>query len=303
MPNTLVHVGVQGALCRSFVSTIDLKWIYVGCVIPDVPWILQRVIRLGGLPVDLYQLRLYAIVQASLMGCLVLAGAIASLTEAPGKIFVVLSLNALAHLVLDALQIKWANGVHLFAPVSWTLWNVGLFWPESLVNYLLTGVGFAYILWYWRDAAARPILTRVLGARSWLVSGVLLLAYILAPVSLLNGPLDADNHDVATLLNVSNRTGRDVEFDRVPYEKLATQERVRTLANEWLLVTGHTLGHSGVVSIKGKFVARDTVEILELHEHSRWFRDSATIMALLLIGMLCFLSHVRYRAVSCSGDA
>ena len=45
MPNTLAHLCVQGIATRSLIKDADLKWIYTGCVIPDVPWILQRVIR------------------------------------------------------------------------------------------------------------------------------------------------------------------------------------------------------------------------------------------------------------------
>ena len=75
MPNTLAHLGIQGVATRAFIRTADVKWIFLGAVIPDIPWILQRLVR-GTLPgVDLYELRLYATVQASLAVCLLAAAA------------------------------------------------------------------------------------------------------------------------------------------------------------------------------------------------------------------------------------
>ena len=69
MPNTLAHLGVQGIATRSVLRDADLKWIYLGCIIPDVSWIIQRLVRYVIPNIDLYDLRLYAIVQASLLFC------------------------------------------------------------------------------------------------------------------------------------------------------------------------------------------------------------------------------------------
>ena len=134
MPNTLGHLGVQGVVTRALIRDADLKWICAGVVVPDVPWILQRALR-WVLPVELaVDLRLYVIVQASLAWTLVLAGALALATAAPGRVFRVLSLGAVVHLVLDAAQIHWGNGVHFLAPASWRLTRFGLFWPESATS-------------------------------------------------------------------------------------------------------------------------------------------------------------------------
>ena len=61
MPNTLAHLGVGGVLTRSLVPDADLRWVYIGCVIPDVPWILQRVAYSLPISVDLYNLRLFGV--------------------------------------------------------------------------------------------------------------------------------------------------------------------------------------------------------------------------------------------------
>ena len=123
MPNTLAHFGIQGVATLVMLRQADPKWIFVGCIIPDVPWILQRIVRPVITDPDLlYDLRLYTIAQASLICCLLLCGAFAVLSANPGRIFAILSLNSCFHLLLDAFQTKWGNGVHrvvyIIGPIS-----------------------------------------------------------------------------------------------------------------------------------------------------------------------------------------
>ena len=40
MPNSLVHFAVQGVVTRSVLRDADIKWVFLGCIIPDVPWII-----------------------------------------------------------------------------------------------------------------------------------------------------------------------------------------------------------------------------------------------------------------------
>jgi hypothetical protein len=106
MPNTLAHIGLQTPLTKLGLKTAPLQWIALGCVIPDIPWILQRIFRL--IPtLDPVSLRMYAVFQASLLSCCVLSLAFALLTRRTGFVFLVLSLNSLCHLLLDACQKKW----------------------------------------------------------------------------------------------------------------------------------------------------------------------------------------------------
>ncbi len=136
MPNTLAHLGIQTFCSKAIIPKADFKWIALGCIVPDLPWIVQRIIRFAGLGVDLYDLRLYCIVQASLAFCLLVAAAVSLQVRDSGKIFLLLLLNCIFHLFLDASQLKWANGIHLFAPFSWDIINFGLYWPESIFTYI-----------------------------------------------------------------------------------------------------------------------------------------------------------------------
>ena len=107
MPNTLVHLGVQGAVCRALCPQADPKWVWAGCIVPDAAWILQRIAGLvPGVPA--YELRLYAVVQASLGFSLLLAVAVTAFSGKWGPAALIVGANALFHLLLDACQIKWA---------------------------------------------------------------------------------------------------------------------------------------------------------------------------------------------------
>jgi hypothetical protein len=76
----------------------------------------------------------------------VLSAAAALLAQAFWRTWAILGGNAVLHLILDAMQTKWGNGVHFLVPFSWDLTNWGLFWPESAVTYGLTAFGLGYIL-------------------------------------------------------------------------------------------------------------------------------------------------------------
>ena len=83
---------------------------------------------------------------ASLAITLLLAAAIAALTAAPRRVFAWLGLNALLHLLLDATEIKFGNGVHLLAPFSWRMTSFDLVAGESPLYLALTLAGVALVL-------------------------------------------------------------------------------------------------------------------------------------------------------------
>ena len=72
MPNTLVHFAAQGAASHALWRRLDPRFVYLGCLLPDLPWILRRAVVGFGLPVDTFDLRLYTMGLASLAGTLLL---------------------------------------------------------------------------------------------------------------------------------------------------------------------------------------------------------------------------------------
>ena len=284
MPNVLAHLGAQGLISKASFRHADWRWIFVGCIVPDVPWIAQRAIRTLSPAVDPYELRVYAIVQSSLIVSLFLCAALSTLSAMPRRTFALLSVNVLLHLLLDSLQTKFANGVHLFAPFSWELLNLGLFWPESLASYLLIALGIVVSLYAWRESRGEPLVLRVSPRRLALAS-LLLAAWSFAPLLLRHGPIAADNHFVRTLRLVHERSGRPVEFDRAAYVRVGQGDYLKTFAGEELQLDGSAHNASATVSVRGRFVDSRTVQVLELHEHRAWARDLGSYVGLAFVGL------------------
>lgn len=283
MPNTLAHFAVQGFATRAVARDVAPGWILLGGVIPDVPWIFQRVNGLLGLGIDPYGLRIYAIAQSSLGVSLLLCAALALLARASVRVFAVLAAGAVLHLVLDAAEEKWANGALFFAPVSWELTNFGWFWPESPVAHALTLAGLGYLGWEWarRDRYSLG-LTRPSAAR---LAGALLLttAYLLVPHAMREGVIRSDSHFVATLRPGEPRVGRPVEFDRVGVGHGASGTSFRTLAGEEVEIVAGSPPGGGVLSLRASFVAPRAVEVHEYHAHQGRLRDLGSYVGLLLL--------------------
>lgn len=286
MPNTLAHIGVQGFLNQAVKPGIDPKLVCLGCLLPDLPWIFQRVLLEIMPGSDPYTVRLYCIAQASLFVTLMLCGALAFLSKTPKAVFMILGVNVLLHLVLDGLQTKWANGVHFFAPLSWDLWNVGLFWPESLPTYIMTGGGLLYIGWQWRKGISQPLPFSPWSPFNVGISALLLLLYFALPLVLIEGPRNANNHFVRTLEEIEARPGRPLESDRSSYVKTPAGDMLGLFTGETIKSSREILDHSATVSIRGRFVTPTQLDVLEFHEHSSWFRDTGSYLGiLLLLGM------------------
>ena len=268
----LAHYGAQGVLSRTLMPKAEIKIVFLGCLLPDIPWIFLRIINLVAPHLDPIPARLYAIGQGSLFVTLFLCGSIAAISARPKRIFGILAFNVLLHFLLDALQTKWANGVHFFAPISWELINFELFWPESLPTYGLTLLGLFYACWLWRKAIDEPLILPRLSVKKVGWSLALLVMYLVLPIFFLQGPYLADNHSIKTIMTKEERTGHDVEFDRSHYKKNENGDFLISFLEEKLGILNNHLDHSGEYSIRARFVDSQTIEILEFHEHIQGFR-------------------------------
>jgi len=283
MPNTLMHLGAQGLVSKVVFRNADVKWIYLGAVVPDIPWIINRVFQPVLSASAVYDLILYAAIQSSLIFCLVLSAALSALSSRPWRVFMILAFGSLLHLLLDACQTKWGNGVLLFAPFSWDLLNFGLFWPASALTMVATGLGAVFFIYAWFRF---PVTVSSLAAPSGgaaLVFAVAILLFFLLPLVLMPTVKETGIHSVSTLQTPSQRAGKSVTFDRVPYIHRAGQDYIRTVSGEELRVVG--VGHvgNGHVSIKGYFVDQKSVVIEALHVSSAAVRDYASYLGLVLV--------------------
>lgn len=294
MPNTLVHLGIQGLGNRLISDSIDLKWVFLGCIIPDLPWIFRRATISLAPSIDLYDLRLYTLVQGSLLFCVLLSMVFALLSEKPRLVFGILAVNSLVHLLLDTVEIKWGNGVYLFAPLNWELLSFGLVWPDSMLIAFLSLPGLLLGIWIITRPVSTPI--RLQFHPNWrLVAVVFLVAlYAAGPLAFLDGPYSTDSNSIATLQQRESRVGKEIRMDREVYEKRADGDVAITFAGEPLRVIGDISAQRSLkVSLIGEFVDFDVIRIHQLHEfHTPW-RDFASYIGLGLFALVWTASLIR----------
>ena len=278
MPNTLAHFGIQTLTSKGVFRQVDVKWIGLGCLIPDLPWITQRLIHPLSI-VDPIDLRIYVMILSTLFFSLILSAAISLQVKNSSKIFLLLGFNCLFHLLLDPTQIKWANGTHLLAPFSWQLTCFAWYWPEQFPSLLLTLAGLViFPIFAWQDRHREIVF--ILDRKRQAAAILLLAAYLLLPLLLSNGPLQANNHFSATLKNRADRTGVYIEIDRKPY--LAKAHTITTYSDELLKVTGRLPKHDGIISLQGQFTNNSTILISKYHVHSP-MRDTYSQIGIIML--------------------
>jgi hypothetical protein len=277
MPNTLCHFGAQLPFFAFSTQTSRPLWVMIACIIPDLPWIVIKLLVPLRL-VDPYQLRLYCTGQASLFCCLMLAAALACCATHRLQIFALLAANCLLHLLLDTVEIKWGNGVHLFLPFSTRMLQFDVVWPEHPLVLVFSGFGLALLFVLARRPPPPPI--AALPEKKWALAAALLLTcYLAAPLTLMTPLERADAYYLRTLGNIEQRTGKTMAFDRVHF--FADSSTLRTFAGEHIVVTGKVPQASGRVSFRGHFLGPGLFRSEEHHYH-RDRRDLATLIGLFM---------------------
>jgi hypothetical protein len=284
VPNTLVHFAAQGAASHALWRRLDPRFVYLGCLLPDLPWILRRAIVGLGLPADVFDLRLYTMGLASLAATLLLAAAVATLTKAPRLVLAVLGVNAFLHLLLDATEVKFGNGVHLLAPVSWHMTSFELVQGESPVYLALAIAGALLVVWeILRRSAAT---TRFdLRPRRLAAAAGLVVAYLAAPLPFLGAIEASGSYSVKTLREVAARPGRSVGLDRTGFLATPAGGFVQLWTGERVRAMGALPTHDALVSLRGTFIERDVLRVDRLVEH-RHDRDWPSYLGLVLLGLV-----------------
>lgn len=261
---------------------VPLAAVLAGCLIPDIPWILYRIIFALGVSDDLVWVVAYLCVQASLAFCIVLSLAFSGMFARWLPVALTASLGCALHLFLDALQDKWGNGVHLAAPFDWTHFSIGI-WPmESAVTWVISLGGLTVILFMHRlktDAAMIHI-TRL---RAIGIAGLVAL-YVVTPVALVNDVIASNSLYLNTISKSSDRDGKSIELDRSPVIVQGENVTVESHTGEvFTIIDSPKAIHSGTYSFKGRFVSNDRIRVLEWKAHSG-LRDIATYIGLAIIG-------------------
>ncbi len=289
MPNTLIHIAIQAPISRALFSKAEIPWILAGIIIPDLPWIIQR-IALSTHLVDPFQIRLYCTVQASLLFCLFLCATLAFFSRYSSRIFFTLSFNCFLHLILDASQIKWGNGVHLFAPFNWQLTNFGLLWPEHILGYCAALFAIIYLLIKIRKMMSEGIAVRLPGGRRRGATVLLLVLYLTLPLAFMGQLEKSNSSHIQTLRNKEKRAGKSIELDRERYS--AGDGNITIFSGESFTISGNVPIKSGIISLQGQFTTPYTIRSYKFHIHNN-YRNYASYIGLLL--SLTIWSYLLFR--------
>lgn len=295
LPNTLAHIALNGPVSRSLVKGSDILWIYLGCVIPDIPWIIRKIIEFIAPSINGYDLQIYSIVQSTLIFSLILSFGFALVSNSRRKTFLILGIGTILHLVFDMLQIKWANGVLLFAPLNWEIINYGIFWPESIITYIFTLSGLVYYLIHWKRIKLAKLPLRInIGTLIGLL--MIMILYFGAPIFFMDESRSADNHFVNTLENENEREGKYIEMDRkdILFNENTNSFWIKSFDKSYIELSEMQSITSNRISIKGTFTTNNLIKVYEYHENNEILRDGASYMGLLLILLAWGISFKNY---------
>ncbi|MBU2676967.1 MAG: hypothetical protein KJP16_07765 [Gammaproteobacteria bacterium] len=268
---------------------VPIAAIFAGCVIPDFPWIVQRLIDATGISLEPISSYAYSIAQASLFVCFFACMAFGFLFTNCRLVAVFAFLSCSTHLLLDSLQDKWGNGVHLLAPFNWEVFSLGVFHIDSSLIY---GLSFAGIIPFFFISKARQDARSLCLNRVRLAAcGACLLVYLLVPFFLTSDVIASDSRYLQTLENIDERPGKLLELDR---------ETARVEGDTWYTTThvGEDLSivnpdvemKSGdTYSFRAEFVDERRIRLIDWKRHSQ-MRDVASIIGLLAIG--CWMAMV-----------
>jgi hypothetical protein len=244
--------------------------------------------------VDTFDLRLYTMGLASLAVTLLLAAAVAAVTRAPRRVLAVLGLNALFHLLLDATEVKFGNGVHLLAPLSWRMTSFDLIAGESLVYLALSIGGALLVAWEiareHRTGAVFDLHPRRLASAATLVA-----AYLVAPLPFLapSGLRQLLGEDAARAGRAAG-PGREPRPHCVPRDSGGRARR--TLDGRAGASHGLAADHDASVSLYGTFLETDVLRVDRFVEHRR-NRDWPSYLGLLLLALVFLRGALGPRAL------
>ena len=291
MPNTLAHIGAQLPIGKAIRRNWDPRWIVLGLLLPDLPWILQRV-ALAVLPtLSPISIRAYVVVLSTPVFCTVLAAAIACCFEKGRTIFWILFSQSIIHLLLDAFQQKGGVGIPFLAPFSWHTYSFPAYSMNGWVTNLLTLSGLVILLLLLAGRIHFPKLNRLLIDKplNLLLSLGLVAIYFSGPLLLHNGVMDANVHDLKLWKGDMPRVGETVHFDRaryVPGDPGTIQDDFNPVP---IPIIGVDFPHKTKISTEAVFINEDTLWTATYVVHPKGLRFSYTIVGLL--GILLFWTY------------
>jgi hypothetical protein len=271
-------------LTRALFKTADPRWICLGLLIPDLPWILQRVLL--SIPIDIppYAIRAYVVGMSAPLMCSILSAAIASLFKKWREVFSILLFGSMVHLLLDAVQEKGGLGIPLAYPFYFETFSYPLFSMNGWISVSITFIGLLttlYILLKPRNYFPFPKWTHE--KHRLILCGILVWGYLTIPAMFLEATIRSNVHDTGVISGLLNRTGASVHFDRAHFTPGVVSSIKNSTMPSAVEVVGIDLNAPALVSGKAIFVSENTLEMQSYEAHPRYARFSYTMVGLLAI--------------------
>ena len=287
IPNTLVHVAIHSAVFGPLRAPFAA--VFAGCVTPDLPWIVRRLIDMTSISLEPISALAYFIAQASLVGCVFPCIAFGFLFTNFKPVAALALLGCLVHLLLDSLQVKWGNGVHLFAPYDWEILSLSVFQIDSVFTNLLTFAGiipFLFVTKARHDA-------RLLCLNPVRLAGccICLIAYFAVPFLFISDVVASNSRYLQTLENKDERRGKMLELDRETASVTGDTWYTTTHIGEVLAIVNPdaNMTDGGTYSFRAEFYDEREIWLIDWKRHSG-MRDIASYIGLLAIA--CWMTTI-----------
>ncbi len=282
MPDLLTHFGATYLLSRPLPWRIDLRLLFLGALLPDLPWILSRVLKTLT-PLDPINLSAYLIPFSTPLVVLLVAACIALLHQRPLTCFAILGTAGLLNIVLDCLQTRPVSGPLLLYPLSFHRYSLHWFWPEDIISYVAVGVSLVCMAF----AMRRPIGPTPFRLRNLRLVVSLLFGICVLTV-LTHKPLIAQNvYNLGFASQPENWEGQWVTLEsrRVVDRNLVEVERSRGLRVQ---IKGDVELYPGEVVSLGGFYRDGKIYTEMVHRHRRGLRNLFSYVALLIFVAVWF---------------
>ncbi len=279
MPDLLTHFGTTYGLFFPYRMKIDPRLIFLGALLPDLPWIARRVaVQLFG--ADPVAASTYLIPFATPFIALLASALIALFNREPRACFSLVFVPALWHLILDAMQSRLGNGVMFFYPFSFKEYDWQLFWPEDVSSYILLSASVALLLLLPARCRLLPFRLKNLGVAALLAAFILLF-----PIATRQ---ELVRHNVFSLDFITNPEGwenRVVNLDRdeiVSDSPLLIQS---VNGRRFELVGGDGLKAGDSVSLRGIYRG-GKIHIQSIHRHRELLRSACSYLGLVFFAVV-----------------
>jgi hypothetical protein len=279
LPSLMVHYGttlLAGWPVRHQSVTTALL---LGATWPDVPWMALRVLDLWSPDELRIPLRLYAQAFHTPLMCLWGGLIFACFMQRPRPQALAFIGAAWFHLVLDAFQTRYGNGVALLYPFSWRVYDFELFWPDGTIGLILLAMSTAVVLHaFWKGL--EPLHLR---RPSWLRVTALTLGYLLMPLATWHAAFDANVFNALFIYFPSALEGKEVGFERNALVS-SKPPRLRTWYDHHLALdqVPDEARPGDVVSLRGTY-GEGQLKVRQFHIHSLDLHSTPSIVAFVML--------------------